>query len=106
MIIDLTSLLVGVLAGSTATGFGILIGAAVRNRRPPLSVCSCEHGAGSHDSATGHCQAQIKRPAKWDTGGNVQGYEWVPCPCLNNDGPELLSVITARLQQPLPRADS
>lgn len=99
--IDLVSLCAG-----SATTVGVLTGALLRRRTPAASraVCSCGHGAGSHDPDTGNCRAEIKRPSEWDVLGSPCFYEWVRCPCLTNDGPEPLAVIEARLARHLPAA--
>lgn len=104
MILDLASL----LAGSGTTVAGVLIGTWVKGRRAPPSrpaLCSCGHGSGTHNGETGACRAQIKRSSRWDSDGLTTGYEWVPCPCLTNDGPEPLAVLEARLARQLPSAD-
>lgn len=85
--IDLVSLLVGgVLVAS-----GWLGGRVSRKRSMPSqpeSICSCEHGYGSHADG-GKCATQVERPHYWANGCR-NGYEWVLCPCLSYDGPEPL----------------
>jgi hypothetical protein len=95
VILDLVSL----LTGSGTTAIGIVLGVWIKGRHldNAKSYCSCKHGAGSHDPDDGHCRAQINRPKKWDKDGEPVGFEWVPCPCLTNDGPEPLAVIEARV---------
>lgn len=58
-------------------------------RQVAATICSCEHGFGTHD-AGGACKAQIKRADRWDDYSNARHWEWVACPCLTYDGPEPL----------------
>lgn len=96
--------LVSLCAGSAATTVGVLAGTFLRRRTPASgrALCSCGHGAGSHDPDTSNCRAEIRRPNRWDEYGEPNFYEWVPCPCLTNDGPEPLAVLEARLTRHLP----
>jgi len=80
------------VAGGALVAGGWLFGRRT-NRQPrelsqPGTVCSCEHGYGSHEAGKA-CYAQIQRPHYWGD-GHRNGYEWAPCPCLSYDGPEPL----------------
>lgn len=65
-------------------GVAAIVGIVLLGRRPPVLMCSCGHGYGTH-AVAGRCNAEIKREKVVGLGLH---WEYAPCPCLTYDGPE------------------
>jgi hypothetical protein len=78
-------------------------GGAVLARRPRVPsvvdrpVCPCGHVISTHEgpASNGPCREQVRRQ-HYDSLGDRNGWEWVPCACLRYCGPELLSAYQVR----------
>jgi hypothetical protein len=80
----LVSAMLAVVVGLAVFLAGFGVGRATK-RADNIPICSCAHGYGNHD-AKGRCHAQIKRSANRYT-------QWVDCPCVRYDGPEVMSGV-------------
>jgi hypothetical protein len=73
-----------------------------RSRRTSAAVatCGCSHPRAVHDLAKGVCRAEVVRPHYMSQGAR-NGHEYIPCPCVNYDGPRPVEEFFAsRIETP------
>ena len=91
-------MIIEMLAGGGLTAAGVLLGRLLPRGKSALPTIEnprcCAHSFGQHDPKRGACNAEIRRD-KYDSLGEDVGYEYVPCPCVNYDGPRPLEAYYA-----------
>lgn len=90
MVDSLVLLLAGAVISSLSTMVGIMIGRR-RTKMEHPATCPCTHVISVH-AEDGHCQEQVKRRYYGKNGhGGPDHFQWVPCPCRQYMGPELIT---------------
>lgn len=54
---------------------------------PVGPLCACTHVISAHGDGDGPCTADLKRE-HYQSGGDRNGWEYVPCPCKRYTGPK------------------